>query len=119
MFFLFYYFRIIISVVLLVILVSGSKLSYGVKLNCLVGVVGYNVIGTFYFCELTSLDNPNSNLTIDGYSGEHEANKNDADGQLIPIDNTNIKYIPINLGSLLNLTALYMDNNKLKSRPKI
>ena len=81
------------------ILVSGSKLSYGVKLNCLVGVVGYNVIGTFYFCELTSLDNPNS---IDGYSGEHEANKNDADVKLIPIVNTNIKYIPTNLGSLFN-----------------
>ena len=96
------------------ILKCGSQLSHGVKLNFLVGVVGYNVIGTFYYCEVTSLYNPYNNLTIDGYSGEHKANKIDADGKLIPIFNTNIKYIPINLGSLFNLTALYMDNTQYK-----
>ena len=56
------------------ILVCGSQLSHGEKLNCKFKDLNFVLVG-----ELTSLDNPHNNLTIDGYSGEHEANKNDAD----------------------------------------
>ena len=58
-------------------------------------------------------DNPYNNLIIDGYSGEHEANKNDADVKAIYIQNKNTKYIPTNLGSLFNLTVLNMYDTQL------
>ena len=111
--FLFYYFRIINSVVLFVILVCGSQLSHGVKLDCEFIDVNHYLVGKLYSCCVSSFDNPINNLSIDGYYGEHEANKNDADVKGILFRGTNTKYIPTNLGTLFNLTALSMENTQL------
>ena len=97
---------------MLIILVCGSQLSHGEKLNCRFINVHYN-IGLLYSCYVTSLVNPHKNLTIEGYSGKHEANKNDADVKGIYIHDTNTKYIPTNLGSLFNLIALDMFRTQL------
>ena len=88
-------------------------MSRGEKLNCEFEDYEFRVVGKLYTCEVTSLDNTLNNLTIDGYSGEHEENKNDADVNAIWIHNTNTKYIPTNLGSLFNLTALSIWNSEL------
>ena len=95
------------------ILVCGSQLCHGVKLECGFGDVYYFSFDWLYSCKVTSLDNPNNNLNIDGYSGYHKANKNDADVKGILIHETNTKYIPLNLGSLFNLTALHMVRTQL------
>ena len=97
----------------MLILVCGSQLSHGVKLKCKFGDEYYFVFGFLYSCVVSSLVNSNNNLMIDGYSGEHEANKNDADIKAIWIYDTNTKYIPTNLGSLFNLTVLRMWNTQL------
>ena len=96
-----------------VILVCGSQLSHGVKLDCEFIDVSYHLVGSLYSCEVTSLDNPHNNLTIEGYSGVHKANKNGADVKAIYIHGTNTKYIPTNLGSFSKLTALRMRFTKL------
>ena len=95
------------------ILVCGSQLSHGEELDCIFGDEDYSLVGFVYSCRVTSFVNPNNNLSIDGYSGEHLANRNDADVQAIIMEGTNTKYIPTNLGSLFNLTALYMDYTQL------
>ena len=100
------------------ILVCGSQLSHGVKLDCEFEYWDYHLVGTFYSCGVTSLVNPHNNLTIDGYSGVHLANMNDADVKAIWIKgiwihDTNTKYIPTNLGSLFNLTALQISRSEL------
>ena len=95
------------------ILVSGSQLCHGVKLKCEFRDVSYHLVDSLYSCVVTSFVNPYNNLTIDGYSGEHLANKNDADVKGIYIRDTNTKYIPTNLGSLFNLTALSIQNTEL------
>ena len=68
-------FRLIISVVMLMILCGGSQFSHGEKLNCKFGTNPYSY-APIYRCEVSSLLNPHNNLTIDGYLGEHEENKN-------------------------------------------
>ena len=98
---------------MLIILVCGSQLSYGVKLKCEFKVEEIFISGTFYSCKVTSLDNPQNNLMIEGYSGYHRANKNDADVKGILIQNKNTKYIPTNLGSFSNLTALSIQSIEL------
>ena len=95
------------------ILVCGSQLSHGEELDCIFGDEDYSLVGFVYSCRVTSFVNPHNNLTIDGYLGEHLANRNDADVQAIIMEGTNTKYIPTNLGSLFNLTALYMDYTQL------
>ena len=95
------------------IVVCGSQLSNGLKLNCVFGDEGYYGVGTFYSCYMKSLVNPHNNLTIEGYSGKHKANKNDADVKGIRIFNTNTKYIPTNLGSLFKLSTLRMEVTQL------
>ena len=84
------------------ILVCGSQLSHGVNLNCEFEDEYYHLVVELYSCVVSSLDNPNKNLTIEGYLGEHKANKNDADVKAIWIHGTNTKYIPTKLGSLFN-----------------
>ena len=95
------------------ILVCGSQLSHGVKLDCTFEDDEYPFLGSLYVCYVTSFDNPHNNLTIDGYSGVHMANRNDADVKAIYIKNTNTNYIPMNLGYLFNLTVLSMDYTQL------
>ena len=111
--FLFHFFRLTNSVVVLMILVGGSQLSNGEKLNCQLGVF-HDFFVAMYSCLVTSLDNPHNNLTINGHSGQHNRNMNDADVRAIRIFNTNTKYIPTNLGSLFsNLFALEISNSEL------
>ena len=95
------------------ILVCGSHLCHEEKLNCEFRDISYDIVGTLYSCVVTTLDNLQNNLTIDGYSGDHMTNKNDADVKAITNRNTNTKYIPTNLGSFSNLIALDMDNSQL------
>ena len=95
------------------ILVCGSELSHGEKLKCEFGDEDYFFVDGVYTCKVTSFDNPQNNLNIEGYSGEHEVNKNDADVKGIHIHDTNTKYIPSNLGSFSNLTLLMMMNTQL------
>ena len=56
------------------ILVSGSQLSHGIKLDCEFKNVNFGIGGSLYTCDVTSFDNPLNNLNIEGYSGEHLAN---------------------------------------------
>ena len=94
---------------MLIILVCGSQLSHGMKLECEFED-DYIGVDLSYSCKVTSLYNPYNNVTIEGYLGEHKANKNDADVKGIYIHDTNTEYIPTNLGSFFNLTALSMAN---------
>lgn len=82
--------------------------SCGEKLNC-----EFVFLEKVYSCEVTSLENNNNNMTIDGYNGVHNANKSDTDIQVIYIHDTNVKYIPENLGILLNLTLLNIESTDL------
>ena len=82
------------------------------KLNCGFRDIRYD-IGTLYSCDVTFLVNPHNNVTIDGYLGKHTPNKSDADVKAIFIHETNTKYIPTNLGSFSNLTALRMWHTQL------
>ena len=98
---------------MLIIVVCGTQLSHEERLDCEFGDKYTFIVGVLYSCVVTSLDNPYNNLNIDGYSGEHKGNKSDADVKVIHIYGTNTKYIPTNLGSFSNLTALRMVGNKL------
>ena len=69
--------------------------------------------GTFYTCEVTSLDNKNNKMVITGHNGVHQSKKNDADVKVIYIDDTNTKYIPEGLGTLFNLTYFVSVNSQL------
>ena len=89
---------------------ESKKASHVEKLNCEFRNVVYDIVGLFYSCEVSSLDNPHNNLTIEGYSGEHKATKNDADVKGILIQDTNTQYIPMSLGSFSYLTALRLRN---------
>ena len=80
----------------------------GEKLNCNFGDETFYYVGFFYTCHVTSLDNPYNNLTIDGYLGDPKE-----DVKAIYMNYKNTKYIPTNLGSVFNLTALRMDYIKL------
>ena len=92
------------------ILCGGLHLSHGEKLNCQFKDGTFHLVGNVYYCSVTSLDNSKNNLTIDGFTGVHVANRNDNDVKGIYIHNTNTKYIPANLGFLFNLTALSLQN---------
>ena len=96
-----------------IILVCGSQLCHGEKLNCKFEDLGYYGVGSLFSCAVTSLANLHNNVTIDGHSRVYMTNKNDADVKAIYIENTNTKYIPTNLGSLFNLTALRMVRSQL------
>ena len=100
---------------MLIILVCGSQLSQGEKLNCEFIDARYDLFAELYTCYVPSLFsyNTHNNLTIDGYSGVHKQNKNDADVKAIWIRDTNTKYIPTNLGSFSNLTALIILDTQL------
>ena len=69
--------------------------------------------GTFYTCEVTSLDNTNNKMVITGHNGVHQSNKNDEDVDFIYIDDTNTKYLPKGLGTLFNLTYFASVNSQL------
>ena len=92
---------------------EAKKVSNRQKLNCVFDDQGYYLVGLVYSCKVTSLDNTQNNLIIEGYSGVHMANKNDADVKGIWIHDTNTKYIPTNLGTFSNLTLLYMVSTQL------
>ena len=98
---------------MLIIVVCGFQFSHEEKLDCEFKNTFYSGVGWFYHCFVSSLDNPQNNLTIDGYSGGHEENKNDANVKGIWIHGTNTKYIPASLGSLFHLTVLRMEWTQL------
>lgn len=94
-----------------VILCSGLHLSFCENLNCIFQNVNYGqFIDVLYSCKVESLDNSVNNLIIDGFTGAHKSNKYNNDVKGISIQNTNTKFIPANLGSLFNLTALRIEN---------
>ncbi|CAO1293849.1 unnamed protein product, partial [Diamesa serratosioi] len=86
------------------VLCGAIEKKHGIILNCEFHSM------TYYTCVVTSLDNTNNNMVITGYSGVHKENKTDADVKEIWI---HAKYIPTGLGSLFNLTTLYMQNTQL------
>ena len=85
-----------------------SQLSHGEKLNCKFKDEDIYPVGNLYSCNVRSFVNQHDNITIEGYSGVHETNKNDNDVKAIQIFITEAKYIPANLGFLSNLTAFGM-----------
>ena len=95
------------------ILVGESQLSHGEILNCAFSNDDYNILGSLYQCEVTTLDNTHNNLIITGHTGTHMAKENNNNVKAIYIHDTNTKYVPKNLGLLFNLTALAMWNGKL------
>ena len=98
---------------MLLFLCGGLHLSHGEKLKCKFQVLSYDVGETLYSCELSSLENSNNSMIIDGYTGDHIANKNDNDVMGLYIHNTNANYIPANLGMFFNLKVLYIQNSQL------
>ena len=106
--------RLTQSVVVLLILCGGLHLSHGEKLKCEFKEWNFGYGGTVYSCDVkTSLDNSFNNMTIDGFTGTHLANKNDNDVKVIYIYDINTKYIPANLGFLFHLTVLLVRNSSL------
>ena len=95
------------------ILCGGFHLSHGEKLECQFYVTEVFYVGNVYYCSVASLDNSFNNMTIDGFTGVHKANKNDNDVKGIWIHETNTKYIPANLGFSVHLTLLLVLNSNL------
>ena len=83
--------RLTKSIVVLMIFCGGLHLSHGEKLKCQFHEGELSYVGKVYYCYVRSLDNSFNNMTIDGYTGAHLANKNDADVKGIWIHNTNTK----------------------------
>lgn len=88
-------------------------MSHGESLSCHFEDMNFFSVGPLYSCEVSSLDNSIDNMTIDGYNGVHEENKNGNGVKGIWIHDTNTKYIPANIGSLFNLTAFQMTSTQL------
>ena len=109
---LLFYFRFIKSVVVLMVL-CGSQSSDGEKLNCVFKDVDFAHLSSLYSCEVTSLDTPHNNVTIDGHSGVHKINEKDNVVRAIYIHDKNTKFIPANLGSLFKLTAFLIESSQL------
>ena len=101
------------SVVVLLILCGGLHLSHGEKLKCQFKGGRFDYVRYVYYCHVTSLDNSFNNMTIDGFTGPHLANKNDADVKGIYIYDINTNFIPANLGFLFHLTALLVHISNL------
>ena len=99
-------------VFVVVILFEVFQIIQGENLNCQFKDEEF-VFGTFYTCEVTSLDNTNNKMVITGHNGVHQSNKNDADVKAIYIHNTNTKYMPEGLGTLFNLTVFGCVNSQL------
>lgn len=84
----------------------------GEKLNCQFRDIEiYD--GSLYSCEVKALDNSFNNMTIDGYNGKHQINKEDSDVKTIYIHDTYTKFIPANLGILMKLNVLLIANAQL------
>ena len=91
-------------------------MSFGVNLNCQINDVEFDMgiyFETSYTCEVTSLDNSDNNIVINGHNGVNQLNKNDTDVKAIYFHDTNTKYIRENLGYLFNLTFFIMYNTQL------
>ena len=86
------------------VLFEVFQIIQGENLNCQFKNKEF-VFGTFYTCEVTSLDNTNNKMVITGHNGVHQSNKNDADVKAIYIQETNTKYMPKGLETLFNLTV--------------
>lgn len=96
----------------LVLLFGVFQLSFGENLNCQFKDDTY-YFGNFYSCKVTSLDNTNNNMVINGHNGNHKSNRIDMDVKAIWMYDTNMKFIPENLGHLFNLVVLCMSNTQL------
>lgn len=88
-------------------------MSNGETMSCHFEDMSFFSVGPIYSCEVTSLDNSMDNMTIDGFNGVHEVNKNENGVNGIWIHDTNTKYIPANIGTLFNLTAFQMTSTQL------
>ena len=95
------------------ILFGGFYLSHGETLKCQFKEDYFLHVRTVYYCDVTSLDSSLNNMTINGFTGKHLANKNNHNVKGIWIHDTNTKYIPANLGFLFNLTAFLVQNSNL------
>ena len=88
------------------ILCSGIHLSNGEALQCEFEENEFPTVGLMYTCSVSTLQNHNDNIIIDGHNGTHLYHKNDSAVNAITFVLTNLKYIPSNLGYLFNLTTL-------------
>ena len=92
----------------------GGIQSVDQHLNCDFKLIGFsNAPRQYYTCEVTSFSNPNNNVNINGYSGNHMANSNDNGVEAILIHDFNARFIPSNLGSLSTLLAFAMQSSQL------
>ena len=90
------------------------QLSSGEQLRCSeFKDQSFYLVGTYYACAVTSLENRFKNKIITGYTGQHKPNLNSNDVKAIYIHDTNTKFIPANLGLLFVLTAFYMERTQL------
>ena len=109
--------RFMISLVVVVVLFGAFQLSHAENLDCIFGDLLYWL--NSYTCNVTSFENENNDKIITGYTGEHKRNKDDTDVKMIHMRNTDVKFIPENIGYLFNLAGLVMRDCKLiEIRPK-
>lgn len=95
------------------IVLIGFQLCCGEELKCYFKHHSYDLVGSLYSCEVTSLEIIFKNMNLSSPIGVHMANNNDSNVKAISIYGTNTKFIPVNLGSFYNLSALRLDNNQL------
>ena len=100
--------------IVILTLIGGSQFSNGENLNCELWQAGYGSYwGYIYSCDVRSFGNPNDDKIITGYTGIHKPMKNHNDIKAIFIHDTNVIFIPANLGQNLSLIALNMYKTSL------
>ena len=99
----------------LVLLYGGLYSIYGEILTCDFQDINFQRnYGSYYTCIVTGLENPFNNKTIDGYKGDHEANRTNEDVKFIYSYWTDVDYIPAEMGLLYQITGLFMQFSELK-----
>lgn len=110
-------FQILISVLVFIfriifavgsIILVGLQFCCSEELKCEFQDQAFVITDTLYSCFVNSLVIQDNSMIITNHTGVHKTNKIDKDVKAIIIEDTNLKFIPKNLGLLFNLTVLYM-----------
>ena len=91
----------------------GGIQSFNQHLICNFTFIGFsNAPNPYYTCEVNRFSNPNNNVNIYGYWGNHLQHRNDENVEAIYIHDFNGRFIPSNLGFLSTLFAFAMQSSQ-------